>query len=269
MNSFLTKTTNTKIKFTKTEKVLIDNLKKVNESDLIYMSITELSSKIDIAEATILRFCKKLGYRGFQDFKLSLSQHIGSQTTTKSDTKGDKLAERANNALTQTALMIDYNTLNQVSDLIINANHVCVFGVGNSAVSPLFANQRLIRLGINISMTSDAHVQSIVVSNLTPKDVVILISVSGSTKDIIEVAEIAKERKTPVVVITNYPNSPICKYADYILASSGREAAYEGGTYCSIVSQMFLIDVIVDTIVEKIGDENLIESAKSVSNKAL
>ena len=77
-------------------------------------------------------------------------------------------------------------------------------------------------------MTSDAHVQSIVVSNLTPKDVVILISVSGSTKDIIEVAEIAKERKTPVVVITNYPNSPICKYADYILASSGREAAYEG-----------------------------------------
>lgn len=269
MKNFLSKIEDSKIKLTKTEKLLVANLKSVREVDLIYMSITELSNKINIAEATILRFCKKMGYGGFQDFKLSLSQHIGSRTTPVLDTLGDKLFERTKTALSQTASLINYNTLDCVSDLIINAHRVCVFGVGNSAVSPLFANQRLIRLGINISFSSDPHVQSIVVSNLTPKDVVVLISVSGSTKDIIDVAEIAKERKTPVVVITNYPNSPICKYATHVLASSGREAAYEGGTYCSIVSQMFIIDVIVDAIVDKIGDKNLIASAKSVSTKAL
>lgn len=269
MKTFLSKIDESKIKFTKTEKILIENLKAVEQTELIYMSITELANKIDNAEATILRFCKKLGYSGFQDFKLSLSQHIGSQSTPKLVTKGDKLLERTKSALFQTASLLNYEILDQVSNLFISAHRVCVFGVGNSAVSPLFASQRLIRLGININYSSDAHVQSIVASNLTPKDVIVLISVGGSTKDILDVAEIAQERKVPIIVITNYPNSPICKYANYVMASSGREAAYEGGTYCSIVSQMFILDVIVDSIIDKIGDKNIIESAKSVSNKAL
>lgn len=269
MNSFISKKDNQKLKLTKTEKILEANLKNVREIDLIYMSITELSSKIDIAEATILRYCKKLGYGGFQDFKLTLSQHIGSQSSTPLETKGDILLDRTKAALTQTASSLNYQDIDNVSNLMIKAHRVCVFGVGNSSISPLFANQRLIRLGININFSSDPHVQSIVVSNLTPKDIVVLVSVSGSTKDIIDVAEIAKERNVPIVVITNYPNSPICKYADYIFATSGREAAFEGGTYCSIVSQMFIIDVIVESIIEKVGDTNLIESAKSVSNKAV
>lgn len=269
MTNFLAKIDESKIKFTKTEKVLVENLKTVRESDLIYMSITELSGKIDIAEATILRFCKKLGYRGFQDFKLSLSQHIGSQATPELLTKGDKLMERTKTALFKTSTLLDYEVIDKISQMIIDSDNVCVFGVGNSAVAPLFTSQRLIKLGINISFSSDSHVQNIVASNLGEKDLIILISVSGSTKDTIDVADIAVKRKTPVIVITNYPNSPICKYATFVLASSGREAAYEGGTYCSIVSQMFILDIIIDTIVDKIGDLNLIESAKSVSNKSL
>ncbi len=269
MNNFLSKIDESKTKFTKTEKVLIENLKAVREADLIYMSITELAGKINIAEATILRFCKKLGYSGFQDFKLSLSQHIGSQVVPEALTRGDKLLEKTKSALLRTASLLDYDMINDIAQRIIDANNVCVFGVGNSAVTPLFTSQRLIKLGINISFSSDSHVQSIVASNLNEKDLVILISVSGSTKDTIDVAEIAVERKTPVIVITNYPNSPICKYATYVLASSGREAAYEGGTFCSIASQMFILDIIIDTIVDKIGDSNLIESAKSVSNKSL
>ena len=70
---------------TKTEKKLIEGLMKINGDELIYLSITELSAKLKVAEATIVRFCKKLGYNGFQDFKLSLSKELGIQEDTSNN----------------------------------------------------------------------------------------------------------------------------------------------------------------------------------------
>lgn len=67
---------------TKTERKLIDGLLKIDKGELIYLSITELSARLKIAEATVVRFCKKLGYNGFQDFKLSLSQELGMVDST-------------------------------------------------------------------------------------------------------------------------------------------------------------------------------------------
>lgn len=64
---------------TKTELRLIEGLKLIPREELIYMSISELAMQLDVAEATLLRFCRKLDYRGFQDFKLSISQELGAE----------------------------------------------------------------------------------------------------------------------------------------------------------------------------------------------
>ena len=64
---------------TKKERLIIDRIKELDMNSLIHMSITDLSSKINITEATILRFCKKLGYKGYSDFKIALSQDISYQ----------------------------------------------------------------------------------------------------------------------------------------------------------------------------------------------
>lgn len=63
---------------TNKERKLIEGLEKIEPDELVYMSITELASRLNVAEATVVRFCKKLGYNGFQDFKLSLSKELGT-----------------------------------------------------------------------------------------------------------------------------------------------------------------------------------------------
>ena len=128
------------------------------------------------------------------------------------------------------------------------------------------------RIGIMVTYTADTHLQAMITSNLTENDTVILISVSGSTKDIIDVAEIAKKNGVNIVVITCYDRSPLAKFADHILLSTRREAAYEGGSVSTIVSISYIINVLYEAINEKLGDsgyEYTMRSAKSVANKSL
>ena len=130
----------------------------------------------------------------------------------------------------------------------------------------------LARIGLMVTYTPDSHLQAMIASNLTDNDTVILISVSGSTKDIIDVAEIARKNGVNIVVITCYDHSPLAKFADHILLSTRREAAYEGGSVSTIVSISYIINVLYDAIYEKLGDdgyEYTMRAAKSVANKSL
>ena len=160
----------------------------------------------------------------------------------------------------------------RIAELLIRSNKICAFGVGNSAITAMEVSNILARLGIIVTYTPDPHLQSMITSNLGENDTVILISVSGSTKDIIDVAEIAKKNGVNVVVISCYDISPLAKYADHILLSTRREAAYEGGSVSTIVSISYIINVLYSAIYEKLreaGYEHTMRAARSVANKSL
>lgn len=257
---------------TKTEKKLIEGLMKINGDELIYLSITELSAKLKVAEATIVRFCKKLGYNGFQDFKLSLSKELGIQEDTSNNSVVRKLALKMTDAIDETSRSIDYDECLQIADLLINARHIGAFGVGNSSITATEFGNVLARIGINVTVTPDPHLQAMIIGNMASTDVVILISVSGSTKDIIDVAEIARRNGVKIVVITCYDHSPLTKYADYVLNSTRREAAYEGGSVSTIVSISFIINVLYNAIYEKLGEDaynRTLRAAGAVANKSI
>lgn len=130
----------------------------------------------------------------------------------------------------------------------------------------------MLRIGISVTATPDSHLQAMIASNMTERDVVILISVSGSTKDIIDVAEIAKKNGVKIVVITCYDHSPLAKYADYVLFSTRREAAYEGGSVSTIVSISYIVNVLYNAIYEKLGPdayERTMRAASLVANKSM
>lgn len=257
---------------TKSELVLIEKLQKMDINELIYMSITELAAIVGMGEATILRFCRKLGYKGFQDFKLNLSQDLVTGNNSSSDDIAKNVLDRMCDALTQTQEKIDLALCQEVAKKIINARKVCFFGVGNSNIAAQSAKARLIKVGINIECASDSHVQTVICSNLDERDIVVLISVSGSTKDIIVLSELAKKNNTPVVVLTNYDRSPLAKNADYIFVSSKKEAPYEGGTLATVVSQIYLVDMISVCVFDIIGHsavEKSVEASKSVSDKSI
>lgn len=256
---------------TKAEIRLIDRLCEIDKKDLIYLSITDLSDMVGVAEATILRFCRKLDFKGFQDFKLRLSQDIAAEDE---EVQGipQSIAEQMMSAIRATCEQIDYQQCLKVADLIINARKACAFAVGNSAIATHEAKNRLIKAGINLENSGDVHNQTIIAANLNQNDLLILVSVSGSTKDIIHLAEIGRENGTPIVVITNYSKSPLAKYADYLLLSCRKEAAYEGGSLATVVAQSYIIDVLCTAVFERLGSEakrKSIKASNAVSDKSV
>ncbi len=257
---------------TKAELRLIEGLKQIKKEDIIYMSITELAGQLNVAEATLLRFCRKLDYRGFQDFKLSLSQEIGSEETVSNVGIAQKIANDMTDAINGTCKQIDYEKCTEVAEKIIKAKRVCAFGVSNSAIAPLMFKNRLAKAGIFVENTTDTHQQTIIASNLTDEDVVVLVSVSGATKDILTLAEIAKKNGTFVVVLTNYDKSPLAKYADYAFFNYRKEAAYVGGSLATVVAQSYIVDMICTAVFECLGEESSLRSMKAsmaVSDKSI
>ncbi len=257
---------------TKTEKKVIDGILNIPTNEIIYLSISDLASRLKVADATLVRFCKKLGYNGFQDFKLHLSQEAASAGRDSVDCTVKRIAMQMVDAINQTSRSINYDECLRIADRMIGSGKICAFGVGNSAITAMEISNVLARIGIMVTYTPDPHLQAMITSNLTDNDTVILISVSGSTKDILDVAEVAKKNGTRIVVITCYDHSPLAKYADHILFSTRREAAYEGGSVSTIVSISYIINVLYNAISEKLGEnshEYTMRSAKSVANKSM
>lgn len=257
---------------TKAEKKVIDGILNIPLDEIIFLSISDLASRLNVAEATLVRFCKKLGYNGFQDFKLHLSQEAGMMERHNADCTEKRIAMQMIDAINETSRSINYNECLKIADRMIKSGKVCAFGVGNSAITAMEISNVLARIGIMVTYTPDPHLQAMITSNLGKGDTIILISVSGSTKDIIDVAQIAKKNGVRIVVITCYDHSPLAKYADHILFSTRREAAYEGGSVSTIVSISYIINVLYNAIYERLGknaNEYTMRAAKSVANKSM
>ncbi len=257
---------------TKAELRMIEQIKSVPKKDLIYMSITELSSKINVAEATILRFCRKLGYRGFQDFKLSLSQELGAEEKDMPASGSKRIATNMVDAIMETYKQLSEEDCARAASYIFNAHKVCVFGVGMSSIVPQMIKNRLVRTGLPVECTADPHVQTIIASNLSEHDVMVLVSISGATKDIINLAEIAKRNGTPLIVLTNYNKSPLAKYADVTFYTCRKEVVFEGGTLASVVAQSYIADMLCSAVFEMQGEEasgRSLKAALAVSDKSI
>ncbi|ERJ13657.1 MurR/RpiR family transcriptional regulator [Haloplasma contractile] len=231
-------------KFTKSDRKLIEYFREHTFQDVIYQSITELSELCGVGEATILRFCRKLGLKGYQEFKLVLAQELAKSSSSENEGFVGQIADNMTRAIEETKNIIDLDELDKAVDIIVNSNRKYFFGLGNSGIVARECKYRLLRIGLHVDAIVESHFQAMSASTLSSEDVVVLISVSGSTKDIIKVAKIAKENNVKVIVITNYSKSPVTKYADLVLYSVRKEGPLEGGSLISKISQLYVVDVL-------------------------
>ena len=237
---------------TKKERLIIDRIKDLDMNSLILMSITDLSSKINITEATILRFCKKLGYKGYSDFKIALSQDMSYQKPDMKNSIIEKSYSRINSALEFTISNLDTSMIKEITKHILSADKICVFGIGNSYVPTMYIYNSLVKEGINIWISTDSHIRKMLALNLTKDDFVILLSSSGKTTEMINIAKVCAKMGIPIAVITNQANSELSSYASYLLLSSTKEIEYNGCEASSIVSQTFILDILVQEIFKNI-----------------
>lgn len=225
--------------------VVLEQMEKV-----IYYSVTDLADAAEVGDATVLRFCRKIGLKGYQEFKLAIAKDLTTTTNEEENGLGHStsltmsIAQYTKNAIDETVNMLDEEMLQRTIDLFDRSNSIHFFGVGTSGLTALDAKSRFLRIGRRIDAIVDPHLQAMTAATLDVGDVVVGISVSGSTKDTIDALQLAKENGATVVAITYYARSPITKTADFVLISGGKESPLEGGSLAAKMSQLFIIDVL-------------------------
>lgn len=189
--------------------------------DAIYKSITEVVRNSSISHGTVIRFCQKMGCKGFQDFKILLAKgHIHTPKIEVRKTTTDVASgylTRIVNQLRATSRLLDRKALLQSAKAITSADKVLVVGMAGSASLAMYFDYHLSRIGIQSSFLNEGFNIAIRASYLRTRDVYFAISFSGSTKDVVDGAVIAKRRGATVIAVTNFFSSPLVDVADLAL----------------------------------------------------
>lgn len=251
----------------------------IDTQESVYSSVTDLAEKAGVGETSVIRFCRKLGYRGFQEFKLAIAQtlsNVDEQVHGKIEESDDleviakKITTQNASALQDTINLLQISTLQKAVEAIIAARKIYFFGVGSSGFTASDAKYRFMRLGYNVDYATDAHIIAMNAALVDEKDVVVAISSSGSTKDIVDSVKIAKENNAVIICITNHARSPITYYADVILLVAAKETPLQGGAFSTKIAQLHLLDILttITALRKKESSFRAIEkTAKSVLNK--
>lgn len=235
--------------------------------DIIELSVSELSAACGCGDATVVRFARRLGYSGYQSMKIGIAGRMGSVSTlSKEISKSDscyeifqKYIRQIDLSLEQTSSVLDPIALENAAKAIMAAKRVVVFGLGNSSAIAQDAAHKFLRLGKNAQACSDNHLQAIIASHLDTDSVVIGISHSGSSKDIIEALELSKIGRAKTIGITNFAESPITKVCDITLFTRSHETKHSILAMNSRMAQLAIIDTIYSYII--VNSEKSIISA--------
>lgn len=241
--------------FTKSELKIYDYIQE-HPDQILYCSLTELSEACGVAEATILRFFRKLQLKGFQEFKLLFAQEASTSSPDNSgETYIGKIKNSAIQAISDTSEIVKQESLDEAIDRIASSDDVVIFGIGSSGIAGLDMHNRFMRIGKNVEVITDAHFQVMRAASMTAKTVVIAISLTGSTKDIVDAVSAAKENGATILALTSYTKSPLTKFADVVLLSSAKESPLDSGSLVSKISQLYLIDLVCTGLTMKNVDE--------------
>lgn len=222
-----------------------------HSGEMLPYSITDLASKCESSEATIVRFSKRLGCRGYQDLKLTLAKEHEKKVIAPMITKNDdcfsifeKVCNDAYMSLERTKKTLSAENMTRATEAISCARRVVLIGLGASAQVAEDASNKLLRAGCNSSAYADTHMQAIAVSQLKQGDVVIGISQSGSSKDIVESMKVARAHGATTISITSKERSPIAKQSDILLLTDTEETMHSSLGLNSHISRLIVIDAL-------------------------
>lgn len=190
------------------------------------LSISALAQQAVVSEPTVARFCKSVGFSGLREFKLQLARSLGGAGATRSEPVGpvesagsaaSKAISRSIQALVALRDGLDSKLLEEAARRISKAQRLEFYGQGNSGIVALDGQHKFFRLGIPTGAYSDPHVHAMSAALLKPGDVVVAISASGRTLDLLRSIEIARNAGAYVIGITTN-GSPLVRLCDTTIA---------------------------------------------------
>jgi DNA-binding MurR/RpiR family transcriptional regulator len=240
----------------------------------IYASVNEVAAAARVSEATVMRLCRILGFRGFQDFKIALARELVSplQRLHEEVSEGDdpativrKVFQANISALQDTLEVLDMGAMAEAARRMLAARSLLLIGVGTSGPIVEDAANKFFRLGLNVKAITDAHLMMMAAALLTPEDVLLAVSHSGSTRDPVDTARVAREAGAKVICITNNSLSPLTKVADLVLVTASRETRFRQEAMASRLCQTSIIDSLY-TLMAVARPETALENLRKIEN---
>ncbi len=237
---------------TKSGAIVADYLMQHAE-DAQYLSISSLANECGVAEATIFRFCRSLGFQGYNEMKIALAKATATATPTvaKLEPGADTqlLITHAYNtaveALNGTRNMLDAEAIDRAATLLQRARQVYFFGQGGSQVLAGDIWARFSMLSTKFRTAGDSHMQAITASLMGPEDVILFISYSGCTRDMMDTLHLAKENGAKVILVTHYADAPGAVLADVVLLCGAKENPLDSGSVPAKLAMLFVANVLV------------------------
>lgn len=238
---------------TKSGRLVADYLTQHAE-DAQYLSISSLAKACNVAEATIFRFCRALGYDGYNEMRIALAQANAAPGPlvsyhpvpgTDTATLIDHASAVAMDAINGTRSVLDAASVDRASTLLQRARQVFCFGQGGSMALATDIWARLATVSTKFHAVPDNHMQAIISSLMGPEDVVLFVSYSGATRDMMETLRLAKANGTKVILLTHYADSPGASLADVILLCGAKESPLDSGSVPVKIAVMYVAEVLV------------------------
>ncbi|MFI8416895.1 MurR/RpiR family transcriptional regulator [Serratia sp. NPDC078593] len=218
----------------------------------IHSSIATLARMADVSEPTVNRFCRRLDTKGFPDFKLHLAQSLANGTPYVNrnveeddsvDSYTSKIFESVMASLDNVKANLDIAAINRAVDLLTQAKKISFFGLGASAAVAHDAMNKFFRFNIPVIYFDDIVMQRMSCMNSAEGDVVVLISHTGRTKNLVEMAQLARENDATVIAITSH-DTPLAHEATLALLLDVPEDTDVYMPMVSRIAQLTLIDVL-------------------------
>ncbi|HAJ69952.1 MAG: MurR/RpiR family transcriptional regulator [Alkalibacterium gilvum] len=251
-----------------TEVTIIDYILK-NTEETSHMTIYDLSEKTFSSPSTIIRLCKKTGYKGYKDFLKDLIYEQAVRSNYKQKhitelTRTDEIEEIVNKvtyknilSLEETEKLIDIEMIKECVKQLFECEKLTIFGIGASLLVAKDAQLKFTRIDKMSYVSEDWHTQLLMAKNMGEKDVALVISYSGQTEEMITCAEVAKENGATIISITKTEESPINTLADYPIYVSSNEFSFRSGAMSSRIAQLNVIDILFTTYINKMYEESI------------
>ncbi|KLE14765.1 MurR/RpiR family transcriptional regulator [Clostridium sp. C8] len=178
------------------------------------ISITDLAKEIGTSGATITRFAKKIGCNSFVDMKIELGANKIEVPSIDEEGIFSAAYQYYNEVIERTKMLIDKEAILKVVKEIKKAKNIYIYGVGSSGLTGNEMMHRLLRMGFSVHSISDSHMMIINSSIVSEEDLVIGISISGETQEVVHSLRKSKENGAKTVSITSFEESSISKYSD-------------------------------------------------------
>lgn len=256
--------------FSTTEKAIATYILE-NGYEILDMSTVTLAKKTFSSPATITRLCQKLGYKGFNDFKIAFSSQLhiifdnskinANFPFNKDDsitTIMNNIASLSKEAISYTVDSINPTTLSKIIHILDKAKIIDIYGVSGPLRIASDFQYKMFRIGKNVQIAPMINEQLFQAAQSNSDHCAILISYSGETNEVIDAAKLLKLRNVPMIGITSVGESRLSKLCDYILTLDSREQIYSKvSTLGSTMSIHILLDIIYSCIFVRHYDQHL------------